>query len=275
MSQHAILMVDDEPSVLKAFQRALRKEPYTLFTAESGADALNILEAREVSLIISDYNMPGMNGLEFLKAVKADHPHILGIMLTGQAKVEIVMEAINEGHLYKFFLKPWNDQNLKLEIRQAMEQYDLVQDNKRLHDQVLQQNQELKRVNENLENIILERTRNLEFQNRALQVSHAILDDLPVPIMGISSEMMVVMANKALHRRLGGGHAIQLGGNVNEFFDADVRLQVGNCLTTLKKCTISGASNDGRSFKMELIPLTGRYQGQGVIMTLSAAAGAP
>ncbi|BBO67109.1 hypothetical protein DSCA_10390 [Desulfosarcina alkanivorans] len=132
MSQHAILMVDDEPSVLKAFQRALRKEPYTLFTAESGADALNILEAREVSLIISDYNMPGMNGLEFLKAVKADHPHILGIMLTGQAKVEIVMEAINDAGVYKFIQKPWDDQDLKLTILRALESIDLATERDRL-----------------------------------------------------------------------------------------------------------------------------------------------
>ena len=66
MSRHAIFMVDDEPNVLKAFQRALRKEPYTLFTAASGAEGLKLLEALEVSLIISDYNMPQMNGLEFL-----------------------------------------------------------------------------------------------------------------------------------------------------------------------------------------------------------------
>ncbi|BBO67110.1 hypothetical protein DSCA_10400 [Desulfosarcina alkanivorans] len=273
--ERTLLCIDDEQNILNALKRLLRKETFRVLTGNSGREGLKILSENEVHVVVSDQRMPEMNGTEFLKKVKDAYPEAIRIILTGYTDVDSISEAINEGHLYKFFLKPWNDQNLKLEIRQAMEQYDLVQDNKRLHDQVLQQNQELKRVNENLENIILERTRNLEFQNRALQVSHAILDDLPVPIMGISSEMMVVMANKALHRRLGGGHAIQLGGNVNEFFDADVRLQVGNCLTTLKKCTISGASNDGRSFKMELIPLTGRYQGQGVIMTLSAAAGAP
>ena len=96
MTQHAILMVDDEPNVLKSFQRALRKEPYTLLTAQSGDEGLTLLEARDVSLVISDYNMPQMNGLEFLKAVKAQYPHILAIMLTGQAEIHIAVQAINE-----------------------------------------------------------------------------------------------------------------------------------------------------------------------------------
>lgn len=126
MSRHAILMVDDEPNVLKAFQRTLRKEPYTLFPAESGAEGLKLLEAREVSLVISDYNMPQMDGLEFLKAVKADHPHILGIMLTGQAEIEIAVQAINEAGVYKFIQKPWDDQDLKFTILRALESIDLA-----------------------------------------------------------------------------------------------------------------------------------------------------
>ena len=132
MTRHAILMVDDEPNVLKSFQRALRKEPYTLMTAPGGEAGLQLLEAREVSLVISDYNMPGMNGLEFLKAVNARHPHILGIMLTGQAEIEVAMQAINEAGVYKFIQKPWDDADLKITILRALESIDMATERERL-----------------------------------------------------------------------------------------------------------------------------------------------
>lgn len=269
--QRTLLCIDDEPNILNALKRLLRKEDFRLLTAGSGKEGLRLLTENEVHVVLSDQRMPEMSGTEFLKEVKTAYPDIIRIILTGYTDVDSISEAINEGHLYKFFLKPWNDQNLKLEIRQAMEQYDLVQDNKRLHDRVLQQNEELKKINENLENIIQERTQSLEFQNRALQISHAILDDLPFPIMGISSEMMVVMANRALHRQWGGSHPIQLGDNVDALFETSVRDRLTDCLSVLEKCAISGESVDGRVFEMELIPLTGHYRGQGIVMTLHPA----
>jgi two-component system probable response regulator PhcQ len=132
MTRHAILLVDDEPNVLKAFQRALRKEPYVLLTAQSAEEGLKILEAREVSLIISDYNMPRMNGLEFLKSIKALYPHILAIMLTGQAEIQIAVQAINDAGVYKFIQKPWDDQDLKFTILRALESLDLLTERDRL-----------------------------------------------------------------------------------------------------------------------------------------------
>ena len=132
MAQHAILMVDDEPHVLKAFQRVLRKAPYTLMTAGGGEEGLNLLEAREVSLVISDYNMPRMNGLDFLKTVKTRYPHILTIMLTGQAEMQIAIQAINEAGVYKFIQKPWDDTDLKITIQRALEAIDLATERDRL-----------------------------------------------------------------------------------------------------------------------------------------------
>ena len=132
MTHHHVLIVDDEPNVLNAFQRALRKQSYTLLTAESGQQALQLLDAREVSLVISDYNMPGMNGLDFLKQVKSLHPHILSIMLTGQAEISIAVQAINEAGVYKFIQKPWDDNDLKITLQRALESIDLVNERDRL-----------------------------------------------------------------------------------------------------------------------------------------------
>jgi two-component system, probable response regulator PhcQ len=136
MTQHSILIVDDEPNVLNAFQRVLRREPYTLMTAQGGEEGLTLLEAREVSLVISDYNMPGMNGLDFLKTVKQLYPHILAIMLTGQAEIQIAVQAINEAGVYKFIQKPWDDNDLKVTILRAVESMDLATERDRLIQKV-------------------------------------------------------------------------------------------------------------------------------------------
>jgi len=136
MIQYSILIVDDEPNVLNAFQRVLRREPYTLMTAQGGEEGLTLLEAREVSLVISDYNMPGMNGLDFLKTVKQLYPHILAIMLTGQAEIQIAVQAINEAGVYKFIQKPWDDDDLKVTILRAVESMDLATERDRLIQKV-------------------------------------------------------------------------------------------------------------------------------------------
>jgi len=269
--EHTVLCVDDERNILSALKRLLRKENYRLLTGGSGKEGLDILARNEVHVVVSDQRMPEMNGTEFLKEVRKSYPNILRIILTGYTDVDTITEAINEGHIYKFFLKPWNDHNLKLEIRQALEQYDLIQANKQLNEQLYQQNEELKTMNENLETLVHERTQSIEIQNRALQISHAILDDLPVPILGISSEMIIVMANKAARRHVGQNNGIDIGASVGACFDDAVETSLQHCFETMEKSRITAASRDGRHFDLDLAPLTGRYQGQGVIMTLAPA----
>jgi response regulator RpfG family c-di-GMP phosphodiesterase len=266
-NQYTLLCVDDEKNILNALKRLLRKEEFRILTGNSGQEGLQILAENKVHVVLSDQRMPEMNGTEFLKEVKKRYPDILRIILTGYTDVDSISEAINEGHIYKFFLKPWNDQNLKLEIRQAMEQYGLMQDNRKLHEQIIEQNEELKVINEDLENIIQDRTRNLEMQNQALQLSQAILDDLPIPILGVSAEKMVVMANKAAHLRLGEGASFQLGSGIAKTLGPEIEQNLLDCLTTQEPRCISGASIKGRCFDLELIPLTGRYRGQGGIIT--------
>jgi DNA-binding NtrC family response regulator len=141
-------MVDDEPHILNAFQRTLRKEPYAVMTAKSGEEGLKLLEAREFSLVISDYNMPGMNGLEFFKTVKAHYPHMLSIMLTGQAEMKIAIEAINEAGVYKFIQKPWNDTDLKITIIRALEAIDLATERDRLLQKIKSRDAILKELEE-------------------------------------------------------------------------------------------------------------------------------
>jgi len=136
MKKYQILIVDDEKMILNAIKRTLRSENYTTLTAQSGDEGLMLLENHDVELVVSDYNMPGMNGQDFLKRVKKDYPHILTIMLTGHAEIEIAINAINEAGVYKFILKPWEDADLKITIRRALESLELIKERNSLAKQV-------------------------------------------------------------------------------------------------------------------------------------------
>ena len=131
-NRHTVLCVDDEKNILQSLKRLLRKEDYRLLTASSGEEGLKVLEENDVHMVISDQRMPEMSGTEFLAALKTKYPDVLRIILSGYTDVDSITESINKGHIYKFLLKPWNDHNLKLEIKQALEQYDLIQANKKL-----------------------------------------------------------------------------------------------------------------------------------------------
>ncbi len=128
MKQQIILIVDDDKMILKSISRILRNEDYQILTAQSGQEGLAILKDYEVNLVVSDQQMPGMDGLEFLKRAKKEYPQILAIMLTGHAEVEIAMNAINEAGVYKFILKPWDDNGLKVTIRRALDTMELMQE---------------------------------------------------------------------------------------------------------------------------------------------------
>lgn len=123
---HTILLVDDEPHVLEGLTRVLRKEPYGILTANSALEAAELLEDNDVDLIISDEEMPGMSGTEFLARVARDDPDIVRIVLTGHPTLPTALRAINEGKVYQFFTKPCNEIDLAITIRRALEQKDLL-----------------------------------------------------------------------------------------------------------------------------------------------------
>ena len=131
-SRYRLLIVDDEPGVLNALTRVFRRENFDVVTAESGELGLQRLAEAVTHLVISDFMMPGMNGAQFLRTVRDRSPDTIRIMLTGHADTDAVMGAINEGAVYKFILKPWDDNDLRVTVALALEQFDLVQRNRRL-----------------------------------------------------------------------------------------------------------------------------------------------
>lgn len=142
--QNRILLVDDESNVLSALKRALFDEPLEISSVTSAEEALHIMKEEQFKVVVSDERMMGMQGSEFLSQIRQLHPFTVRIMLTGHATLDAAMKAVNDGEIYRFLSKPWEDQNLKFSIRSAIEKYDLETENRRLLATVKQQSLEIK-----------------------------------------------------------------------------------------------------------------------------------
>jgi len=267
--QHTVLFVDDEENILHSLERLLRREEYRILTATSGADGLEILKEHDVHLVVTDQRMPGMSGTEFLAKVKENYPEVIRIVLSGYTEVDSITESINKGHVYKFMLKPWNDQNVKLEIKQGLEQYDLMQVNKKLHEKVIEKNEELEKINENLEMLVRERTKDFEIQNQALELSRAILEDLPMPILGISNEMIVVLINRKIETLSFDHGSMEIGKRLSDYFSKEVEEKIAGVLTADTGDTLPGYRISETIYDLNFVPLSGRFRGKGVVMTLT------
>ncbi|MBW2107514.1 MAG: response regulator [Deltaproteobacteria bacterium] len=272
-AQHSIVCVDDEQNILQALKRLLRKEPYRVFTASSGPEALKILEENEVQVIITDQRMPEMSGTELLAEVRKKYPDTIRIVLSGYTEVDTITESINKGHVYKFFLKPWDDPSLKLEIRQALEQYDLIQANRSLNEKVLEQNEALKKMNEDLEDLVQERTKELQIQNHVLELSRAMLEDMPVPIIGISADGMIVVTNLKAQSIAPNGQPIALGREMAEYFSEGLQQCVARVLETGNAEAVDESFAEGRTHRVVATPLSGRFRGRGVVLTVTDGMG--
>ncbi len=183
--KHTVLCVDDEINILNSLKRLLRNENYQLLTAESGEEGLNILKKHEVHLLISDQRMPEMSGIEFLSKVKNLYSEVIRIILTGYTEVNAITDAINQGHVYKFFIKPWDDKQLKLEILKALEQFDLIQENKKLNKKLIEKNSLLQNFSE------------IDKKHHSFKFNSQILDILPLPVIVIDKNFSTVFSNKS------------------------------------------------------------------------------
>jgi len=169
MNKPAILCVDDEPIILDSLKRLLRKtlgRDYLIELAASGTEALDLItefieEKRKILLVVSDYIMPQMRGDELLEKVHKISPKTINIMLTGQADIEAIGNAINRANLYRYISKPWNNEDLSLTVKEAIHSYF--------------QEQKLEEQNEKLQQM-----------NQALEVSNREQSDLIAKLHGLS-----------------------------------------------------------------------------------------
>lgn len=168
----ALLLVDDEASILSSLRRLLRPSGYRVHTAESGAAGLDVLARERIDLVISDMRMPEMDGAQFLEAVRERWPQVGRILLTGHSDVTSTIAAINRGEIYRYLAKPWDDNELLLTIRDALDRAHLKAENARLLALTQAQNEELRTLNADLERRVLERTAEIEEVNSLLTVAN-------------------------------------------------------------------------------------------------------
>ena len=157
-----LLCVDDEPNILAALRRLFRARGYRVLTADSGAEGLQVLAQQPVDLVISDMRMPEMDGARFLTQVRERWPDTIRLLLTGYSDIPSILEAINCGEIYRYITKPWDDNDIVLVVRHALERRQLELDKRRLEALTRQQNDELKALNHSLEAKVEERTRQLK-----------------------------------------------------------------------------------------------------------------
>jgi putative nucleotidyltransferase with HDIG domain len=158
----AVLLVDDERSVLSALKRALRVDGHEIHTASSGAEGLQILQEVDTAVILCDHSMPFMTGAEFLAKSVDVRPEAIRITLTGNADLETARASINDGKVSRFLLKPWDDDQLRAAVRDGVKQFDMQREIRHLHDLTTRQRDELELWNHSLEEKVRDRTNALQ-----------------------------------------------------------------------------------------------------------------
>jgi len=201
--RRTLLLVDDEVNILSALKRLLRQDKYEIVTANSGQEALNVLIDRAVDVIVTDQRMPGMTGVEFLRLAKESCPDTIRIVLSGYTELQSVTDAVNEGAVYKFLTKPWDDVQLRGHIAEAFRRKEMVDENLRLQHQLQLANLALETTNQALDKLLKEKEERIETDEVSLQIAHEILEQVSMPIIGIDIEKTIVFANEAAQALLG------------------------------------------------------------------------
>jgi two-component system, NtrC family, sensor kinase len=193
-----ILFVDDESNILNALQRVFIEEEYEILTATSGIEGMEILSDKSpVYVVVSDYRMPQMNGVAFLREVRAKWPETVRVVLSGYADTSAIVSAINDGQVYRFIPKPWDDDDLRMTIAAAVEQYRRQKKENLFADALQKRIEELER-----ENTFLIK---LAAGDQSSITAHEILDSLPVGVL------MINRAGEIMHRNPEAAALLQSG----------------------------------------------------------------
>jgi signal transduction histidine kinase len=148
-TKHTLLVVDDEPDVVKSVQDLLRFD-YKVLGATRAADALKLVREQPVHVVLTDQRMPEMTGVEFLRQLREQYPDTVRLLVTGYADIRAVIDAINQGNVYRYITKPWEPEELQAVVREAAERYELVAERKRLMEELRKKNEQLEQSNEEL-----------------------------------------------------------------------------------------------------------------------------
>jgi len=198
-----LLVVDDEANILAALTRLFRRDGYRLLSATNGEAGLALLAENEVGVILSDQRMPDMSGVEFLRAARERCPDTVRVMLSGYTDLSSVTDSVNKVAIYKFLTKPWDDDVLREIVRKAFHLYRVTRENTRLTAALKEANASLTQLNQELEQRVVDKTREATRNLHILRASQEILAHLPMPILGVDPDGYLVMVNRAAESLLG------------------------------------------------------------------------
>lgn len=193
--ERTLLLVDDEENILASLRRLLRRDGYHIITANSGAQGLQRLAENKVDVILSDQRMPGMTGVEFLRRAKELYPETVRMSLSGYTELQSVTDAINEGAIYKFLTKPWDDERLRAHVHEAFHHKHLADDNRELGERLQSANRELASVNERMERLMGAQLQQIRRDEARLLSARDLLEGMPAPVIGFDVEGMVAYLN--------------------------------------------------------------------------------
>lgn len=195
--KRTLLLVDDEQNIVSSLKRLLRRDDYRILSANSGQEGLEVLAQHPVDVIVSDQRMPGMLGVDFLRAAKDLYPHTIRIMLSGYTELQSVTDAVNEGAIYKFLTKPWEDDLLRGHIADAFQVKEIADENERLNLELRTVNQELATANRKMGELLQQKQQQITLDEINLNVARELLQLLPLPVIGLDDEGFVAFVNDA------------------------------------------------------------------------------
>ncbi len=206
--ERTLLLVDDEPNIVSALRRLFRREGYRIVTASSGAEGLQRMAEYEVDVVLSDQRMPGMTGVEFLRRAKDLYPDTVRMVLSGYTELQSITDAVNEGAIYRFLTKPWDDERLIVHVQEAFAHKELADENKRLASAVVTASEALTAANERLELVLSNQQQQIDQETARANAVRDIVEQLPVPLLGIDPDGTIVLANQEAQRTLGHSKAV-------------------------------------------------------------------
>ena len=273
-----LLLVDDEPNIVSALKRLLRADHYEIHTANDGQQGLELLARQPVDVIISDQRMPGMLGADFLRKAKQQYPETIRIMLSGYTELQSVTDAVNEGAIYKFLTKPWDDELLRGHVAEAFRLKEIADDNERLNLEVRSANRELAAANRRMEQLLLEKQQQIHRDEISLSVARELLQHLPLPVIGMDDAGMIAFINGAAEGLL--SHSGALLGNeassvLPQLFAPPDAGPVAGEPPRHASPSRHLADIDGRRYAVVVYPMGENSASRGSLITLSLTAEAP
>jgi EAL domain-containing protein (putative c-di-GMP-specific phosphodiesterase class I)/GGDEF domain-containing protein/CheY-like chemotaxis protein len=255
-----LLLVDDEQNIVAALKRLLRPDGYRILTAGSGREGLEVLAAHGVDVIVSDQRMPGMLGADFLRAAKGLYPDTIRIMLSGYTELQSVTDAVNEGAIYKFLTKPWDDDSLRGHIAEAFRMKETSDENERLNLALRTANHEMARTNRCMEELLRQNQQQITRGETSLNIARELLEHMPLPVIGVDQEGIVAFVNTAAELVF---HNVAILGSEAQY--ALPQLFAGGALGQDGRV----AELDGQRYRVAIHPMGARSASRGSLITLS------